>query len=331
MSRSIEKNTRRLSEKVQVNETNYKEIKRDSTSSEINHKEGINMSNINVRRAKDKVFHGIILGITMIGIIVLGIIIIDIMKRGIPYLSGHFFSDFPSRFAKKAGILPGIVGSVYIILLTILFAVPIGLGTAIYLEEYAKNNRLTIFIKINISNLSGTPSIVYGLLRLVVFVRFLGVGKSILAGAMPMTLVVLPIVIAASQEAIKSVPQYLRHGSYALGATKWQTISRVVLPTALPGVFTGVILAVSRALGESAPLLMVGAATYVSKLPDLSSPNGLFSVFTALPLQIYYWMGLPKEDFKNLAAAGIIVLLAVLLLTNSVAIILRNRYQKNVE
>ena len=185
---------------------------------------------------------------------------------------------------------------------------------------------MTKFIKINISNLSGTPSIVYGLLGLAVFVRTLGFGKSILSGALTMSLVVLPIVIVSSQEAIKAVPQYLRHGSYALGATKWQTIRKIVIPSALPGIFTGVILSVSRALGESAPLLMVGAATYVSKLPD-----SVFSVFTALPLQIYYWMGLPKEDFKDLAAAGIIVLLAILLTTNAITIVLRNKYQRSIE
>lgn len=284
------------------------------------------MNSIKYRKLKNSIFHGLIFCVTMIGILVLAVLLIDIVRRGVPYLTSNFFTHFPSRFAQKAGILPGIVGSIYIILLTILFAVPVGLGTAVYLEEYAKNNRLTRFIKINISNLSGTPSIVYGLLGLAVFVRTLGLGKSILSGALTMSLVVLPIVIVSSQEAIKAVPQYLRHGSYALGATKWQTIRKIVIPAALPGIFTGVILSVSRALGESAPLLLVGAATYVSKLPE-----GVFSVFTALPLQIYYWMGLPKEQFKDLAAAGIIVLLAILLTTNAITIVLRNKFQKSVE
>lgn len=284
------------------------------------------MNMIKYRKLKNSVFHCVIFCVTLIGIIVLGILLVDILRRGFPFLTKTFFTNFPSRFPNKAGILPGIVGSVNIILLTILFAVPVGLGTAIYLEEYAINNRITKFIKINISNLSGTPSIVYGLLGLAVFVRTLGLGKSILSGALTMSLVVLPIVIVSSQEAVKAVPQYLRHGSYALGATKWQTIRKIVIPAALPGIFTGVILSVSRALGESAPLLMVGAATYVSKLPD-----GVFSVFTALPLQIYYWMGLPKEDFKDLAAAGIIVLLAILLTTNAITIVLRNKYQRSIE
>ncbi len=284
------------------------------------------MNHVRYRKLKNSIFHGVICCVTLIGIVILGILLIDIVRRGIPFLTKTFFTNFPSRFPHKAGILPGIVGSVNIILLTIAFAVPVGLGTAVYLEEYAKNNRLTKFIKINISNLSGTPSIVYGLLGLAVFVRVMGLGKSILSGALTMSLVVLPIVIVSSQEAIKAVPQYLRHGSYALGATKWQTIMKIVIPAALPGIFTGVILSVSRALGESAPLLMVGAATYVSKLPD-----NVFSVFTALPLQIYYWMGLPKEDFKDLAAAGIIVLLAILLTTNAITIVLRNKYQRSVE
>lgn len=284
------------------------------------------MNHIKYRKLKNSIFHGVIFCVTLIGIIVLAILLIDIIRRGVPFITKTFFTNFPSRFPRKAGILPGIVGSVNIILLTIAFAVPVGLGTAIYLEEYAKNNRLTKFIKINISNLSGTPSIVYGLLGLAVFVRTLGLGKSILSGALTMSLVVLPIVIVSSQEAIKAVPQYLRHGSYALGATKWQTIRKIVIPSSLPGIFTGVILSVSRALGESAPLLMVGAATYVSKLPD-----NVFSVFTALPLQIYYWMGLPKAEFKDLAAAGIIVLLAILLTTNAIAIVLRNKYQKSIE
>jgi phosphate transport system permease protein len=284
------------------------------------------LNQIQYRKMKNSIFHGVIFFVTMIGIVVLAILLVDIIRRGVPFLTKHFFTNFPSRFPQKAGILPGIFGSIYIIVLTIIFAVPAGLGTAIYLEEYAKNNWITRFIKINISNLSGTPSIVYGLLGLAVFVRMLGFGKSILSGALTMSLVVLPIVIVSSQEAIKAVPQYLRHGSYALGATKWQTIRKIVIPAALPGIFTGVILSVSRALGETAPLLIVGAATYVSKLPE-----NISSVFTALPLQIYYWMGLPKEQFKDLAAAGIIVLLVILLTTNAIAIVLRNKYQRSIE
>lgn len=281
---------------------------------------------IKFRKLKDNIFHIFILLITCIGILVLFILIADLVRKGLPWLSEKFFTGFPSRFPKKAGILPGIIGSLYIILLTIIFAVPVGLGTAIYLEEYAKKNWLTKLIKINISNLSGTPSIVYGLLGLAVFVRVLGFGKSILSGALTMSLVILPIIIVASQEAIKSVPQFLRHGSYALGATKWQTIRKIVIPTAFPGILTGIILSVSRALGESAPLIIVGAATFVTVLP-----KNVFSTFTALPMQIYYWTGLPKSDFRELAAAGIIVLLMLLLSTNAAAIVLRNKFQRRVE
>lgn len=284
------------------------------------------MDYVKKRKLKNSLFHLFIFCVTCIGIIILFILVADILRRGLPWLSEQFFTGFPSRFPKKSGILPGILGSIYIIILTIIFSVPIGLGTAVYLEEYAKKSWLTKVIKINISNLSGTPSIVYGLLGLAVFVRTLGLHKSILSGALTMSLVVLPIVIVASQEAIKSVPQFLRHGSYALGATKWQTIRKIVIPAAFPGILTGIILSVSRALGESAPLIMVGAATFVSFLP-----KGIMDSFTALPMQIYYWTGLPKEDFKDLAAAGIIVLMAILLSTNAIAIVLRNKYQKAVD
>jgi phosphate transport system permease protein len=284
------------------------------------------INHIKIRKLKNSIFHGCILLVTCIGILILFILIADVLRKGLPWLTQAFITSFPSRFPKKSGILPGILGSFYIILLTIAFAVPVGLGSAIYLEEYAKRNWLTKFIKINISNLSGTPSIVYGLLGLAVFVRTLGFKKSILSGSLTMALVVLPIVIVASQEAIKAVPQFLRHGSYALGATKWQTIRKIVIPTALPGILTGIILSVSRALGESAPLIMVGAATYVSFTPKSPMDN-----FTALPLQIYYWTGLPKQDFKDLAAAGIIILLALLMTTNAAAILLRNKFQKSVE
>ncbi|MCX7921418.1 MAG: phosphate ABC transporter permease PstA [Clostridia bacterium] len=281
---------------------------------------------IRYRKLKDSIFHAIIFLITCIGIVVLFVLMFDVVRKGLPWLSEKFFTGFPSRFARKSGILPGLLGSLYIIVLTIAISVPVGLGTAIYLEEYAKKNWLTKFIKINISNLSGTPSIVYGLLGLAVFVRVFGFGNSILSGALTLSLVVLPIVIVASQEAIKSVPQFLRHGSYALGATKWQTIRKVVIPTAFPGILTGTILSVSRALGETAPLIMIGAATFISALPDSIGDR-----FTVLPMQIYYWTNLPKQEFKDLAAAGIIVLLGLLLTTNAAAIILRNKFQRNVE
>lgn len=282
--------------------------------------------NIRIRKIKDRLFHILILTITCSAILVLFVLVGDLVKDGFETLDWQFITSYPSMFAKKAGILPALVGSIYIILLTIIFAVPIGLSTAVYLEEYAKDNGLTRFIKINISNLSGTPSIVYGLLGLAVFVKILGFGRSILAGALTMSLVVLPTVIVSSQEALKAVPQYLRQGSFAMGATKWQTIRKVVLPSSLPGVFTGVILAISRALGESAPLLIVGAFSYVAFLPQ-----NVFDSFMTLPIQIYLWIGQPKAEFREIASSGIIVLLILLLGINSIAIILRNKFQKKIE
>ena len=282
--------------------------------------------NISIRKIKNSIFHGLIFLITCTGILILFVLAIDIVKKGQPWIDWRFLTSYPSRFADKSGILPALVGSIYIIVLTIIFSVPIGVGSAIYLEEYAKNSRLTKLIKINISNLSGTPSIVYGLLGLTVFVRTFALGRSILSGALTMSLVILPIIIVASQEALKAVPQFLRHGSFALGATKWQTIRKIVLPTAFPGVLTGIILAISRALGESAPLLMVGAFSYVAFLP-----RNIKDSFVVLPIQIYLWTGKPQAQFKDIAAAGIIVLLALLLTTNAFAIILRNKFQRSVE
>jgi len=278
------------------------------------------------RKLKNSLFHVFIFIITCIAVLVLVWLFYDILKRGIPWLTKQFFTGYPSRFPRKAGVLPGLVGSVYIIILTIIFSVPTGLGCAIYLEEYAKNSPLTKFIKINISNLAGTPSIVYGLLGFAVFVTILKFGRSIFSAALTMSLVVLPIVIVASQEAIRSVPQFLRHGSYALGATKWQTIRKIVLPAAFPGILTGVILSVSRALGETAPLVMVGAFASTWALP-----KSVMDSFTALPILIYDWTGRPQADFKDVAAAGIIVLMGLLLTRNAVAIILRNKFQKNIE
>lgn len=284
------------------------------------------MNHTQYRKLKNSIFHIAVFLITSVAIVMLFLLVFDTLKKGLPWLDMQFITSFPSRFADRSGILPALVGSIYIIVLTIAFSVPIGLGSAIYLEEYAKNNWLTKFIKINISNLSGTPSIVYGILGLAVFVRTMALGRSILSGALTMSLVVLPIIIVASQEAIKSVPQFLRHGSYALGATKWQTIRKIVLPTAFPGVLTGIILSISRALGETAPLVVVGAFSFVAFLPE----NAMDS-FVTLPIQIYLWIGKPQSDFRDIAAAGIIILLALLLTTNAAAIILRNKFQKNVE
>ncbi|KRQ86092.1 Phosphate transport system permease protein PstA [Caloramator mitchellensis] len=274
------------------------------------------------RKFKNSIFHAIIFACTLFGIIVLAILLYSILNKGLRWLSIEFITNFPSRFPKKAGIFPALLGSLWLIVLTAIIAFPIGVGTAIYLEEYAKENRFTEFIKLNIANLAGVPAIIYGMLGLAVFVRALGFGRSILAGALTMSLLILPTIIISSQEALRTVPTSLKQASYALGTTKWQTITGVILPYSIPGILTGTILGISRALGEAAPLIVVGALAYVSFIP--ATP---FDQFTVLPIQIFNWSSMPKREFQNVAAAGIIVLLAILLSVNSIAIILRNKYQ----
>jgi phosphate transport system permease protein len=262
---------------------------------------------------------------TTLCVLVLLVLLVEVLWQGLPYLTARFLTNFPSRFPDQAGIRPALVSSVWLIVLTTLFAVPIGVGTAVYLEEYAKASRWRNLVQLNIANLAGVPSIVYGILGLGLFVRALQLHRSILAGALTLTLVVLPIVILAAQEALRSVPDSIRRASYALGATRWQTVWHQVLPAALPGIMTGVILAISRALGEAAPLVAIGAATFISFVPV--SPTDEFS---ALPMQIYDWAKRPQEEFHHVAAAGIIVLLSVLILMNATAVYLRYRYGKRV-
>lgn len=256
----------------------------------------------------------------------LAVLLMDVFIDGLGRFDFGFLTNYPSRKANQAGILPAAVGSLYLIALTAGIALPIGVGAAIYLEEYGKNNRFAQIIEINIANLAGVPSVIYGLLGLGVFVRFLGFGRSILAGAATLALLVLPIVIMSSREALRTIPRSLREAGYGLGATHWATIRRIVLPMAFPGILTGAILSVSRAIGETAPLIVVGALTYITFLPR--SPT---SEFTALPIQIFNWVTRPQEAFLVNAAAGIVVLLLVMLLINSVAILLRNRLQKRYE
>jgi phosphate transport system permease protein len=223
------------------------------------------------------------------------------------------------------GILAALAGSAWLIVITIIVSVPVGIMTAIYLEEYAKKNKLTSLIEINIANLAGVPSIIYGMLGLGLFVRWMHLERSVLAGAFTMTLLILPVIIIAAREALRAVPDSIRHAALALGATRWQTVWHHVLPSALPGILTGVILSVSRAIGETAPLIMIGALTYVA-----FTPKHPMDMFTVLPIQVFNWASRPQADFLNLAAAGIIVLLFVLLTLNSVAIIIRTRFQKFV-
>ena len=281
-------------------------------------------SNIMKRRMQSKLFEMFFFGAIMFGILMLMVLMANIIKEGIGWLDIDFITSFPSRFAKKAGIKSALVGSVWVMSLTFLFAFPLGVGTAIYLEEYSdKKKRFNKILQINIANLAGVPSIVYGILGLAVFVRFMGFERSIISGALTLGLLILPVIIVSSQEALKSVPNELRHGAYAIGVSKWQTITGVVLPYAIPGILTGTILAMSRAMGEAAPLIIIGAAGYISFLPE-----SVMDSFTVLPIQIFNWTSRPQAEFQNIAAAGILVLMVLLLSANAVAVIIRNKYEK---
>jgi len=267
---------------------------------------------------------------TGVGLVVLAVLVVDVFTDGLPRLGWEFLTSYPSRKPENAGILAALVGSLWLLVLTAIIAFPIGVGAAIYLEEYSTQSRLQRLIEINIANLAGVPSIIYGLLGLELFVRIMRPvtgGRSVLAGALTMALLVMPIVIIAAREALRAVATSQRTAAYALGATRWQVTSRVVVPAALPGILTGTILALSRAVGETAPLITMGALTYVAFLPDFSLA-GLQSPFTVLPIQIFNWVSRPQPGFHVNAAAGIVVLLVVLLMMNAAAIVLRNRYQR---
>ncbi|MCO6430576.1 MAG: phosphate ABC transporter permease PstA [Deltaproteobacteria bacterium] len=280
-----------------------------------------------IERAKwpisDLIFQVCALLAILLALSVIIALLFDIFSDGFHRLSWDFLTSFPSRFAAKAGIYSALVGSFCLMLLTIVFSLPLGVGAAIYLEEYAPKNRWTALLELNLANLAGVPSIIYGILALQIFVRWLDFDRSLLSGALALTLLILPVIIIASREAIRTVPRTLREASLALGATQWQTIWTQVLPVALPGIMTGCILAFSRAIGETAPLITIGALTYVAFLPD-----GLFSSFTALPIQAYNWVSRPQEAFHANAAAAMVVLLIILLSMNAFAILLRVKYQK---
>jgi phosphate transport system permease protein len=285
---------------------------------------GTMVGNLVQRRRIAKAFRWTCWLVTALTVVLLGVLLIDIARQGLPWLDLQFLSSYPSRFAEKAGILSALAGTLWLISLTTLISVPVGIAAAIYLEEYGAQNWLSRFIALNISNLAGVPSIVYGILGLAMFVRGLGLGRSVLAGALTMSLLILPVIIIAAREAIRAVPRSLRHASYALGATRWETIRHHVLPAATPGIMTGVILAISRAIGETAPLVMMGALTFVAFVP-----RGPYDEFSALPIQIFNWASRPQREFHELAAAGIIVLLVVLLVMNATAIMIRNHSQKH--
>ncbi|GMB07618.1 phosphate ABC transporter membrane protein 2 (PhoT family) [Thermolongibacillus altinsuensis] len=281
------------------------------------------VQNMMGRIIKNNFFKFIFFLSTLFGLIVLVVLLYRIFTQAIGWLDADFLQNFPSRRPERAGIKAGLVGSLWLMVIVAPVSLILGVGTAIYLEEYAKKNRFTDFIQTNISNLAGVPSIVFGLLGLTIFVRELGLGRSVLAAGLTMSLLVLPVIVVAAQEAIRAVPNQLREASYGMGATKWQTIYRIVLPAAIPGILTGSILALSRAIGETAPLVVLGIPTFIAYLP-----NGILDTFTVMPMQIYNWTGRPQEEFQHVAAAGIVVLLVVLIFMNSIAVFIRNKFQK---
>ena len=274
------------------------------------------------RRIKGQAFAVLCGAATLVGVVALVVLLWDVVADGFGQVDLAFITSFASRFPERAGIKAALFGSMWILGLTALIAFPISVAAAIYLEEYARHSWYTRLIQLNIANLAGVPSIVYGILGLTVFVRGMSLDRSVLSGALTLSLLILPIIIIAAQEAIRAVPDSIRQAAYGLGATKWQVVSKQVLPMAMPGILTGTILALSRAVGETAPLIMVGAVGFIA-----FTPQGLGDPFTVLPLQIFNWISRPQEEFHALAAGAILVLLVLLLSMNAVAILLRNRYQ----
>ncbi len=305
----------------------------------------VSLRSIESRQRVDRVFRRACAGVTFFAVGILLVLIGAVLIDGVKHLDWHFLTEGPSRKPDNAGFHIAIVGSLWLMVLTAVFSLPLGVGTAVFLEEYSSKNRVMRFVQLNISNLAGVPSIVYGMVALAAFGRFWGLmssgdqiefgdvesfwyirlpfGNSVLTGALALTLVVLPVIIIATQEALRAVPMSMRQHSRALGATRLQTITKVVLPAALPGIMTGAILAMSRAIGEAAPLLAVGASLFMKFTPD-----NLMSTYTAMPLQIFNWAGRPQEEFHRVAASGIIVLLCILLTFNAVAVIIRAKFQK---
>ncbi|UZH55661.1 phosphate ABC transporter permease PstA [Salinimicrobium tongyeongense] len=280
------------------------------------------MNNIKTNRLKDQAFKIWGIACTFLGLILLTIFIGSILIDGLQRIDWDFITSLPSRKAERAGIYTALMGSVWILVFTTIIALPLGIAAAIYLEEYAKQSRLSSLLEVNISNLAGVPSIIYGLLGLEVFVRIMEMGASVLAGSFTLALLILPIVIVATRESLKAVPKSIRDASFALGASKWQTVSQQLLPASFGGILTGVILALSRAVGETAPLIVIGALAYVPFAPE--SPMDEFSV---LPIQIFNWISRPKHGFEINAAAAIIVLLLITFILNGIAVYFRNRWQ----
>ena len=283
--------------------------------------------NLSGRYNLDKVFAAAAWAATIISVLVLAWLLFTILKDGLGTINANFFTAFPSRKAERAGIKAALFGTLWVMGIVAATSFPIGVGAAIYLEEFADDNWFTRLVEINIGNLAGEPSIIYGLLGLAVFVRILEPitgGRSVLSGGLTLALLILPVIIVATREALRAVPNSIRLAGFALGANKWQVVWHHVLPSAMPGVLTGVILALSRAIGETAPLLAIGAVAFIR-----STPENLQSAFTAMPIQIYNWVGRPQEEFHDIAASGIIVLMVMLLLMNTIAIYFRNRFQQS--
>jgi phosphate transport system permease protein len=284
------------------------------------------MNKTRKNRIKDEAFKYFGIFCTVIGLLLLALFIGNILIKGLARIDWDFITGLPSRFPERAGIFSAFMGTLWMMALTGIIAIPLGVSAAIYLEEYAKKSRMGNILELNISNLAGVPSIIYGILGLEVFSRTMHLGGSILAGSLTLALLILPIIIVATREAIKAVPSTIREGSYALGASKWQTIWLQLLPTAAGGIITGIILALARAIGEAAPLVVAGAMVYVPFAP--SSPMDEYSV---LPIQIFNWISRPQKGFEINAAAGIIILLAITFIMNGIAVIFRNRMQKKLK
>lgn len=284
------------------------------------------MNNIRKNKYKDQAFKALGMLFTFFGISILVILIYNILRVGFTRINWDFLTSLPSRKPEEAGIYTAIIGTLDLMLLTVIFAIPIGVGAGIYLEEYSKKSKLSSLLEINISNLAGVPSIIYGLLGLGIFVRYFNFGGSILSGSLTLSLLILPIIIVATREAIKAVPPSLKEASFALGASKWQTIRSVVLPSSFGGILTGIILSLSRAIGETAPLIVVGAMAYVPFVP-----HSLFDTFSVLPMQIFNWTTRPQQGFAVAASAAIIILLLITFIMNGIAVYFRNRWQKKLQ
>ncbi|OGO53070.1 MAG: phosphate ABC transporter, permease protein PstA [Chloroflexi bacterium RBG_16_69_14] len=272
------------------------------------------------------IFYGACLASIIILLLTLFLILWDVLSQGLPWLDPQFVTGVPSRRPEQAGIFPALIGTIQVVVISGLLAFPVGVGAALYLAEYAGNSRVTRALRTNISNLSGVPSVIYGIFGLALFVRVFGFGFTVLSGALTLTLVILPVVIIASIEAIKAVPDAQREGAYALGASRWQMVRRAVVPAAAPGMMTGIILAMARAIGETAPLILVGAFTFVTFLPQPFEGG-----YTVLPIQVLDWATRPQADFHGLAAAAIIVILVLMLVLNGLAILVRARLSRHIQ